>query len=253
MSIVRMKRLRLIAMTGQRRALMSDLLRLGCVEITEPEAQLADPEWTVLLGRSGSDLSAVKADSAALSAALDALQKYAPVKSGLFPRRKGITETAFFDPDAAARALECAREIGADTAEIGQILSRKNQLSAQRESLLPWRTLPLDLSLRETAELSVVLGVCPIGADVALLQRELQDAVPLAELSEVSSDKQQHYLLLLAHQSALEAALDALKPHSFPARRRKIFSAWKRSSRRWTRGAPPWRPTLPPARQRGRS
>ena len=43
MAIVKMKKLRVIALRQQRDDLMRQLLRLGCVEVQEPEGMLSDP------------------------------------------------------------------------------------------------------------------------------------------------------------------------------------------------------------------
>ena len=59
--IVKMKKLRVIAMAGDRTKLIDGLLRLGCMEITEPSDKLADPEWAALLRRQDSSLAQLKA------------------------------------------------------------------------------------------------------------------------------------------------------------------------------------------------
>ena len=51
MAIVKMKRLRAIALEEQRDELLARLLHVGCVEVTEPEDCLTDPEWTALLAK----------------------------------------------------------------------------------------------------------------------------------------------------------------------------------------------------------
>ena len=51
MAIVKMKKLRVVAMAGQRETLMKGLLHLGCVEISEPDGKLSDPAWAALLRR----------------------------------------------------------------------------------------------------------------------------------------------------------------------------------------------------------
>ena len=51
--IVKMKKLRVIAMADERKRLMDGLLHLGCMEISEPADKLADPEWSALLHRQG--------------------------------------------------------------------------------------------------------------------------------------------------------------------------------------------------------
>ena len=45
MAIVKMKKLRVMAMADSRDRLLRALLRLGCVEIREPAIDLSDPAW----------------------------------------------------------------------------------------------------------------------------------------------------------------------------------------------------------------
>ena len=89
-----MKRLRVIGFEEERDELLQKLLHLGCVEISEPEDKLTDPEWTALLRRDGSALTDRKAEAAALSSALDALSTaYAPSmsSSATFAIKAGIS------------------------------------------------------------------------------------------------------------------------------------------------------------------
>jgi len=51
MAIVKMKKLRVVAMAAERDGLLRALLRLGCVEISEPDGLLNDPAWSALLRR----------------------------------------------------------------------------------------------------------------------------------------------------------------------------------------------------------
>ena len=97
MAIVKMKRLRAIALEEQRDELLTRLLHVGCVEVTEPEDCLTDPEWTALLAKDTGAQGAVKAQVTAVQSALKALDKYAPVKGSLFTKRSDISEADFFD------------------------------------------------------------------------------------------------------------------------------------------------------------
>ena len=86
MAIVKMKRLRAIALEEQRDELLTRLLHVGCVEVTEPEDCLTDPEWTALLAKDTGAQGAVKAQITAVQSALKALDKYAP-NGRTFPKR----------------------------------------------------------------------------------------------------------------------------------------------------------------------
>ena len=99
MAIVKMKKLRVMAMAGSRDQLLRELLRLGCVEISEPEDRLADPAWSALLRRGTSSLAETRTEIADVSTALAALKQYAKLKDGLFVQRKTVSEQDFLDPE----------------------------------------------------------------------------------------------------------------------------------------------------------
>ena len=48
MAIVKMKRLRLIALKPDREKLLSSLQRFGCVQLQEPAVDETDPAWEAL-------------------------------------------------------------------------------------------------------------------------------------------------------------------------------------------------------------
>lgn len=215
MSIVKMKRLRLIGFSEERKDLVAKLLHLGCVEVTEPDDKLSDPQWAALVKRDTSNLADAKAQAGSLTSALDALKKYAPAKTGLFIKRSDISEADFFNDQVLSDALACAEEINRCTREISKIYSRENKLKSTIASLTPWAGLDLPLEVQRTVTTSVLLGVCPATVELSALESDLAAAAELAELQMVSEDKDQKYFLLVCHQSQEEDALNALRPHSF--------------------------------------
>ena len=225
-----MKRLRVIGFSEQRDELLQQLLHLGCVEISEPDDKVTDPEWTALLRRDTSTIASRKAEWSALNSALDALKKYAPVKKGLFQKRYDITEAKFFDEHAKAAALACAQSINDCTREIAQIYSAENKLNANLAGLLPWADLNLPLEQQHTAHAELVLGAAPAAAEESALQADLAAATELAQLTPISADKDQRYYLLIVHKDALEDALNALRAHSFGVVRFKDLTGTPRQN-----------------------
>lgn len=215
MSIVKMKRLRVIGLAEERDALLSQLLHMGCVEVSEPEDKVTDPEWAALVKRDVSSLSDVKSEASGLTSALDALKKYAPAKGGLFRKRDRIGEKEFFSEQAKASALECAAAINDCTREIAKLNSTGNKLSSTWSSLQPWAGLELPLEYQGTAQTAVLLGACPAAVELNTLESDLAEATELAELMHVSADKDQQYFLLVAHREVVDQALAVLRPHSF--------------------------------------
>ena len=87
MSIVKMKRLRLIAMQPDREELLKLLQRMGCVEISQPDLDLSDPEWAGLSSPDSAALNEAREAGACFNTALQTLKQYAPSKGGLFTVR----------------------------------------------------------------------------------------------------------------------------------------------------------------------
>lgn len=225
-----MKRLRLIGFAEDRDQLLQQLLHLGCVEISEPEDKVADPEWTALLRRDTSALSQRKGEASALTGALEALDKYAPAKKGLLIKRKPISEAAFFRKEAKSAALRCAEEINECAHEISRLYSAENKLKASLANLLPWAGLDLPLEQQATAHTQLMLGTTPASSDPDALRGELREAAPLAELLDVSQSKDQRCYLLVAHNSQADQALAALRPHSFSLVRFKDLTGTPREN-----------------------
>lgn len=215
MAIVKMKRLRLLALASDREDLLQRLLNAGCVEVTEPEAELNDPAWAELVKREHAALSRVKGEASAVQNALEALKKYAPVKSGLFIIRRDVEALDFFDARQRAEVINKAAQINEYNRQISQLLAQTNRLVSARQGLLPWAPLDLDLSLSGTDFTRVVLGVCPATVELPELTAALAEAAPASLYFVASSDREQHYLLLFCHREEEEPALAALRQFAF--------------------------------------
>ncbi len=216
-----MKRLRVIGLEEERDTLLQQLLHIGCVEISEPEGKTADPEWSALLHRDSSSLSTAKSEAAALTSALDALKKYAPVKSGLFIKRTELSEKEFFRPEVKQTALQTAAAINDSTREIARIFSAENKLNSALASLKPWAGLSLPLEQTGTACTELILGTVPASTDPAALRDAASEISSLIEFYPVSQDSDQQYFLLVVWKDDADDVLSALRPLSFGVTRFK--------------------------------
>ena len=210
-----MKKLRVMAMAGSRDQLLRELLRLGCVEISEPEDRLADPAWSALLRRGTSSLAETRTEIADVSTALAALKQYAKLKDGLFVQRKTVSEQDFLDPERREQAGAVTRRIGGALQEISRLQGEESRLTARRAALEPWKSLDVPLELEGTAHTLVRLGVCPGATDTGALRTALADTA--AELYEAGADKQQKYCLLICHRAEEEKVQELLRPFNFSA------------------------------------
>ncbi len=208
-----MKKLRVMAMADSRDALLRELLRLGCVEISEPAGRLSDPAWAALLRRDASTLAETKNEQGEAAAALDALKRYGGAKDGLFIQRRPIGQEEFLSQAVLEKGRTVSKKINGHLQDISRLQGEENRLLSRRAGLEPW--VPLDMPLERGGTENAVfrLGVLPGAADVAAIRGELAEEA--AELYEISADKQQRCCLLAAHRAEEEKVLEVLRPHGF--------------------------------------
>ena len=217
MAIEKMKKLRLLAVRGQKEALLRDLLLLGCVEVSEPEDSELQPGIRSCLSRESSGLLRYRTSHAKLTQAVELLQKYAPAKKSLLSPKPETDSEAILDDSTLPQTMELAEGIIGRDERIRRITAEESRMRGQIESLSPWLSLDYPLECAGTERCSVVLGGIPAAIDVGSAEAALNAAAEEAELVLVNSDKDQHYLVLICLKEELSAALDSLREFSFAA------------------------------------
>ena len=216
MSIVRMKRLKLIAMISDQPSLFEELMRLGTVEITEAAERLREPEWAEIARRDGSAVSKIRAKEAEINAALGVLDKYAPEKKSVFTPRPAMRLNELFDSRFITAALNIAEEINDLAEQLTHSHAEEGGLSNKCAALAPWRALDLPLDAPPPGrEVITLYGVCPASAAFGRLAADLEKAAPLCQLFLISSDKEQHYIFLICHKSGYDDAMGILRHAGF--------------------------------------
>ena len=215
MAIVHMKKLRLMVVRRQKDELLRDLMLLGCVQISEPDALLADAEAAAVLRQESGNVTEVRSELTRLTAALKLLDKYAPVKSKLLSSRPEVTEADFLDDGAYRQELDAVAQLEELEAAVRRYNGEEAKLRSNMEALRPWQTLDLPLDLGETVRTRISLGMLPAAVDLAEAAKALADAAPESQLYEISSDKEQHYVLLICLKEELTEAITALRASGF--------------------------------------
>lgn len=213
--IVKMKKLRVIAMADDRERLIAGLLHLGCMQISEPADKLADPEWAALLRRQDSALSQRKSELADVDTALAAVKRYGRTKEKALHLRPGVTEADFLSDKAVTEADAASREINDTLRELAKLQGDENRITARRTGLVPWEALDVPLEHTGTEHTLSRLEVCPAGVDLDAVRAELDAADAAAALYEVSADKQQRYIYLICLKAEEERVQELLRPHGF--------------------------------------
>ncbi len=221
MAIVKMKKLRLIAVRAQRDELMGQLLRLGCVEVHEPEGMLSDPDAAALLKPERAGLAEARNREAELSAALKVLKRYAPEKKKLLAARPLVKRAEFLDDKALEEDLALARQVNDWESELRKAAADEVRVRDEIESLRPWEALDMPLETAGTKTCALALANVPAEVDMESVADAAEAVTDEVQIILVSSDEQQKNFLVIAMKDQLAPVLDALRsvgatPVSFP-------------------------------------
>ena len=104
-----MKKLRLLAVREKKEELLKELMRHGCVEISELEPQLAGTEAEGLVHRESSELTTLKTRHASLVHAVELLDHYAPKKTKLLSAKPELEDRVLLDDTGLAGAAQDRR------------------------------------------------------------------------------------------------------------------------------------------------
>lgn len=214
MSIVKMKRIRLIALAEDRDALLSSLLHVGCVEISEPEIPQGE-DGNPLLHRDAAGVAQAKAQLTALQHALEVLRKYAPRKKGMFAPRDTIREKELLDEKAMAAALSKVEAVNEHAKAVGQLNTREARLHTEQLALQPWRAYDLPLEEDGTKTTCILLGTVPNAVDFDAMAGAVMESAETAWLKLLSTDREQQYLEIIVHRSQEQLALETLRTYGF--------------------------------------
>ena len=216
MSIVKMKRLRLIGMQSERESMLRLLQHLGCVEIDEPGDRKDDPDWASLTRPDTGALNEARDARSSVENALKALKKYGPKqKGGLLTSRPVITEGELFDDAAYRTGLADAGQLVALERKISALYAEQNKLRTQKLALAPWLALDIPLETASTPEVAVSFGTVAASADLDAMDGALGAVTDLYELMRAGADNELKYLVFLCHRSVEEDCQAVLKEYGF--------------------------------------
>lgn len=215
MSILTMKRLNIIALSTDRDELLKGLMKLGCVEISQPDTSQIDSITNFPLVTDVSESQQVSSNLQEIQNSLSIIDSYSPISRGLFSAPREITIEKFFDRQRIDKALEVARNIGILVQDISSYEAELSRLAARKASLAPWRPADVPLDFASTPNLSVMFGVCPSTVTIEELENAASSVSEAYKLERINSDNEQHYLILLCYAEDTEEVLSNIKRLGF--------------------------------------
>ena len=211
--IERMKKLTLLAVASERKALLKDLMLLGCVELTEQA--VTDDSLPVLKGMGQTGLATEKARHAAITNALKLLDKYVPAKKSFLAPLPDAELNVLLDETTLDADVELSEHIAELEERIRRASAEEAREKAAIEALTPWAALDLPLGFHGTERAAVTLCSFPAALDMAEADLTLGAAAPEAQLLRVSDDRSLHYAVLVCLREEQDAAAEALRPLGF--------------------------------------
>ena len=207
MSIVKMKRLHLVASASERERLMKLLAFYGVVELTETEV------GDLPVSEVSTDSEKIRASLSGIVSAKDFLKVKGKMKMGLLSKKPEISEKDIFSSKYVPDALSEAEKINFAREEISRLNDKKAKLEASAKSMEPWEGLDMPLDLPQGKHYSALLLTAPVAASFDALVEVVAKESEVAELFEISKDGTLRYMLLLTHKSDFEKVFSSLKQY----------------------------------------
>lgn len=219
MSIVKMKKLAVIGLDTEKETLISDLMELGVVQITDQTQRLAEDETWMELGDKDGDDSAVAAlelEINRVSLALDTLEKYSTAKSPLFVTRRSMKKSEFAATiEGKQKLYEDVNRVLTLNDRVHKLKEEINKKNTDLTAINPWVIYDLPLEIQETGKTTVNLGVVPTTVDFTAMEKRVCDDRETVMIKEINRDKDLIYLVVMTMKSDQEEVLTLLKQHGY--------------------------------------
>ena len=216
MAIVKMKRLRAIALAPNRDDLLLELQRLGCVELSTQDDFREDETLAGRFAPDHGDVTETQAQRQLFREAIAVLDRYAPRKTPMLAPRPTASAEDLLEPADDEPLREIAGELTRLNEQLKSLASEESKEKLRIETLVPWENCALPLDHAGTSHVAVLFGTLPAGADMDLLSREFTDELDGAvQLDEISADSSAKYISLLYLRADSETVLRLLREHGF--------------------------------------
>lgn len=218
MSIISMKKVAVIGLDTKKEQLISDLMELGVVQITDQSARISLEEWKDLGVKDGDDslVMCLDAEISRGNLALETLEKYTDEKSPLFKVRRAIGRSDF------AKKMETREKICKDldyiqglNDQLHKLKEKINKRNADLSGIIPWVIYDLPLEDDETKYAFLDLGVVPSTVDIEKLNQRVQAVDEAVSLKEIHRDKDLIYMVIIAMKENREDVMTVLKQHGY--------------------------------------
>lgn len=215
MAVVKMNKITVLGLSKERKQLLDALMRLGVVEIKQdvPTDDIRDNAFNINVQNDLAKIDAVLAD---LERALGILDSYVPKKMPLFSTRRIVSETEYHDVmKNSADIVDGAGRINQLEDEVARIKSEINRLANLSDSLEPWLALEIPLNDASTKYTFTITGTLSSTINLDVVDEELASVCPESVMLRATSDRERHYIAVIAHKSIENEVMALLRNYGF--------------------------------------
>ena len=215
MAIMRMKRFTLSALRSEKDELLKELIKCGCVEVSEIESAVRESAVSEVLKSEPSEMLKLRDALSTLSQGLAVLDRYLPEKKGMFDGKSEVSADALLDENGMWGSVKFAEQICERDARLRQIEAEISRNSSLIESLKPWKELSTRLDTQGTQYAAVRFCTVPARTSLDALANDLETVSEEGQLYCVSSDKTCHYLMLVCLKEKLPEMQEVLQRYNY--------------------------------------
>ena len=217
MAIVKMKRLTLAVVRSQKKQLLEELIKHGCIQFSVLDGVLQGSEAETLLKSESSRLMQFKSQLASIEHAISILNRYSPQKTPLLSAKPEIEAEDFLDETGLRGSVEIAEKIEEKDDRIKRLFAEISRENSTIESLKPWEDFGMPLQCEGTEYASVLLGTVPARLELTGLEVLLAQVSEETELFHISSDKANSYIAVICLKNDVAKVQEVLRNSGFSA------------------------------------
>lgn len=212
-----MKRLSVIGLDTKKEKVLSKLMDLGIVQITEDKRELDNENQTSsLLKEENFRATELENEISDVSLVLETLEQYSKEKQPLFFTRRIMSNKSFLNQMKKRDAIMGnVRGVLRLREELHKLQEEKNRNEGELLSLMPWLKCDLPLNIKKTKYTDIEMGIVPTTIDIETLKKRLEEKSENFYLSEVNRDKDFIYLVLVTMKKDTEELMNLMKQSGF--------------------------------------
>jgi len=220
MAVVEMHKLTLVGLNSEKDRILEQLMAIGVVQVNDLDLAEAAvfAQWSHLVTKENTEgiVEVLDSQIAQAGQALARLAKYEGDKKPMFAPKRAVSLDEF-----AGMAQEQLKyeQMVADILRLNrdqqELQNQKNKILNLLATLEPWQPLGVPLDFTGTKYTRVTFGVLPPSTNLERVQDALAAQVPASQLTVVSADRYQHYVMLVCHKQYQAEAEVVLRKFGF--------------------------------------